>query len=544
MPSETQPSDEHARQLEQENRRLRQALEEMEVLEEIAAATSSDQAPDAIIELIVEKSVECLAVEQAAVHLLDEGAEGRPLRTLMRRAGTRAVSTSYPLGNQLAGWMLKHQQPLRINDPDADPRLRIPPSSDAPIKSLLSVPVRSKGKLLGVLSVFNKKSDEGFTAEDERVLSIVAAHSAQALQSAERIGQLRHDRERLTTENTQLWREVNRQFKTDNVIGSAENLRIVLRLIEQIRDTSVDVLITGESGTGKELIAKTIHYTSPRARKPFVALNCAALPDSLLEAELFGIEKGVATGVEKRTGQFEAAHGGTLFLDEIGDLSLAAQAKILRVLQERVVQRLGARDQHPIDVRVLTATNKDLEAAIKEEKFREDLYYRLNVIHIELPPLREIREDIPQLANHFLARCCQEMKKPSMTFSPQAMASLTAAPWPGNIRQLQNEVKRLVICAAENVISAADLSERIRGAVSHGDIGASCNPGDETTVASKSPLDSAMEAYEKRLLFDALQRHGGNQVHTAKALGLSRQGLIKKMKRHGISRSDFRSPGA
>ena len=195
-------------------------------------------------------------------------------------------------------------------------------------------------------------------------------------------------------------------------------------------------------------------------------------------------------------------------------------------------------------MRVLTATNKDIEAAIKEEKFREDLYYRLNVIHIELPPLREIREDIPQLANHFLARCCQEMKKPSMTFSPQAMASLTAAPWPGNIRQLQNEVKRLVICAAENVISAADLSERIRGAVSHGDIGASCNPGDETTVASKSPLDSAMEAYEKRLLFDALQRHGGNQVHTAKALGLSRQGLIKKMKRHGISRSDFRSPGA
>ena len=345
MPTTVQRSDDNTLPLEQENRRLRRALEEMDVLEQIAAATSSDQPPDAIIELIVEKSLECLAVEQAAVHLLDEGPGERPLRTLMRRAGTRAASTSHALGSQISGWMLKHQQPLRINDPDADPRLRLPASPDAPIRSLLSVPVRSKGKLLGVLSLFNKKSDEGFTAEDERVLSIVAAHSAQALQSAKRIGELRHDRDQLANENTQLWREVNRQFKTDNVIGSATNLRKVLRLIEQIRDTSVDVLITGESGTGKELIAKTIHYTSPRARKPFVALNCAALPDTLLEAELFGIEKGVATGVEKRMGQFEAAHGGTLFLDEIGDLSLTAQAKILRVLQERVVQRLGARGE-------------------------------------------------------------------------------------------------------------------------------------------------------------------------------------------------------
>ena len=547
MPTTVQRSDDNTRPLEQENRRLRQALEEMVVLEQIAAATSSDQPPDAIIELIVEKSVKCLAVEQAAVHLLDEGPGERPLRTLMRRAGTRAASTSHALGNQISGWMLKHQQPLRINDPGADPRLRIPASPDAPIRSLLSVPVRSKGKLLGVLSLFNKKSDEGFTAEDERVLSIVAAHSVQVLQSAKHIGELRHDRDQLANENTQLWREVNRQFNTDNVIGSATNLRKVLRLIEQIRDTSVDVLITGESDTGKELIAKTIHYTSPRARKPFVALNCAALPDTLLEAELFGIEKGVATGVEKRMGQFEAAHGGTLFLDEIGDLSLTAQAKILRVLQERVVQRLGARGEQRIDVRVLAATNKDLETAIKEEKFREDLLYRLNVIHIELPPLREIREDIPELANAFLARVCREMNKPAMTFSPDAIASLMAAPWPGNIRQLQNEVKRAAICAAENAISAADLSERIRGPGAAGPPSASESPGasgDEAACTSDSPLDNAMDAYEKRLLFDALRQHGGNQVQTAKSLGLSRQGLIKKMKRHGISSSDVRSAGS
>jgi DNA-binding NtrC family response regulator len=234
----------------------------------------------------------------------------------------------------------------------------------------------------------------------------------------------------------------------------------VLALVERIRDTSVDVLITGESGTGKELMAKTIHYSSPRARKPFVALNCAALPENLLESELFGIEKGVATGVEKRIGQFEAAHGGTLFLDEIGDLSLTAQAKILRVLQERVVQRLGGRETIPIDVRVLAATNQNLDEAIKQGKFREDLYYRLKVIHLRLPPLRTIPDDIEQLAHFFLARMCGEMNRAPLRFSPQAIEALRSAPWPGNIRQLQNEIKRLAICVAGPVIELEDLAPR------------------------------------------------------------------------------------
>ena len=176
----------------------------------------------------------------------------------------------------------------------------------------------------------------------------------------------------------------------------------MVRLVERIRDSLVNVLITGESGTGKELVAKAIHYTSPRARRPFVALNCAALPETLVESELFGIEKGVATGVNSRVGQFQKADGGTLFLDEIGDLSLTAQAKILRVLQERVVERVGGRTSIPVDVRLLAATNKDLEAEIAKGTFREDLYYRIKVIHIHMPPLREIREEIPLLANHFL----------------------------------------------------------------------------------------------------------------------------------------------
>src|SRR6476620_10155756 len=209
------------------------------------------------------------------------------------------------------------------------------------------------------------------------------------------------------------------------------------------------------------MAARAIHFTSPRARRAFVALNCAALPEALLESELFGIEKGVATGVAPRMGQFQKADGGTLFLDEIGDLSLTAQAKILRVLQERVVERVGGRHSIPVDVRLLAATNKDLEAEIGKGCFREDLYYRIKVIHIHMPPLREIREEIPLLANHFLKEYCRETVRGAMEFSPEVMRNLVSAPWPGNVRQLRNEVMRLAACARLSVIEEEDLWEGI-----------------------------------------------------------------------------------
>jgi len=524
--------------LELENRRLHRALDELDVIEEIAAATVTDRPMDSILELIVEKCTACLDAEQGSVHLVEEDVgKGQPLRTLLRHVETNARSTPYRLADQLAGWMLSHKAPLRINDPGADKRIRVPSFAAETLKSLLSVPLLSKGDLLGVLTVFNKTDGGGFNDADERVLSIIAALSAQVLRAADLIGGLKQDRQVLATENSQLWRQVKKQFSTENVIGSSPRLREVLKMIEQIQDTSVDVLITGESGTGKDLIAKTIHFTSPRARKPFVALNCAALPDTLLESELFGIEKGVATGVEKRVGQFEAAHEGTLFLDEIGDLSLTAQAKILRVLQERTVQHVGGREQIPVDVRIVAATNKDLEVAVKEQRFREDLYFRLNVIRVRTPALREIREDIAELAHYFLGQYCEEFKKPGMTFSPEALAMLAAAPWPGNVRQMQNEVKRLVICAAGDVIAVSDLREEMRGAA--GEAGREELSGDRSIVG-QSTMDRAMELHEKQILIDALKNHKGNQVQTAKALGLSRQGLIKKMKRLGIQASQIR----
>jgi len=342
------------------------------------------------------------------------------------------------------------------------------------------------------------------------------------------IGELRSERNQLAEENSQLWKEVRSEFSLKKILGSSAPLSKVISLIEQIRDTSVDVLITGESGTGKELIAKTIHYSSPRARKPFFALNCAALPENLLESELFGIEKGVATGVERRVGQFETANQGTIFLDEIGDLSLTAQAKILRVLQERQVQRLGGRQQIPIDVRVLAATNKDLAAEIKAGQFREDLYYRLNVIHIKLPALRTIPDDIVQMAKYFLAEQCNHLNRRMLEFSNDALRCVQTARWPGNVRQLQNEMKRLAICAQGPVIETQEISDAVRGDQAEVEI----SVGD-----AMRPLDAALADYEKKFIVAALGENGNNQVRTAEALGLSRQGLIKKMKRLGISSS-------
>jgi len=258
-----------------------------------------------------------------------------------------------------------------------------------------------------------------------------------------------------------------------------------------------------------------------------VALNCAALPDNLVESELFGIEKGVATGVERRKGRFEEATGGTIFLDEIGDLSLTSQAKILRVLQERVVERVGGRKEIPVDVRIIAATNKELEKEIKKGTFRDDLYYRLKVVHIHTPPLREIPEDIPLLASHFLSKNCQEMEKEPKELTPKALKYLTSYPWPGNARELENETKRLVVSVRRKMITEEDLSESIRDS----------NKALNLRTLSARSLKRTVEDLEKHLILEALEGFRYNQLQVAKVLGLSRQGLIKKMKRYGIKTS-------
>jgi transcriptional regulator with PAS, ATPase and Fis domain len=300
-----------------------------------------------------------------------------------------------------------------------------------------------------------------------------------------------------------------------------------VRIIEKIANSPLDVLISGESGTGKELAARMTHYNSSRSEAPFVDINCAALPESLLESELFGIEKGVATGVDKREGKIEQANGGTLFLDELGEMSLPAQAKLLRALQERKVIRLGAKKSIDVDMRIVGATNKDLLNEIQKGNFREDLYYRLNVVHIHMPSLKELREDIPVLAKHFLSDIGQKIGKDQMRFSLDALNSLSNYSWPGNVRELENEVKRASIMTEGDIIGITDISEHIRNPIDR------VNGGNDITDGPQS-LKETVQRIEINMIKDALQKTDGNKEKASKLLGITRQGLFKKIKRYGL----------
>lgn len=428
----------------------------------------------------------------------------------------------------IAGAALMNGTPINVANAQEDSRFYqgIDKASKKRTRSLLAVPLQdSTGECLGVFEAMNKKKGNSFSKTDVDLASYLVSHAAPAIETAQILHLISQQREQLSRENSQLWKEMEGRFSTQNLIGTSPRIQNIIRLIDQVKDSSVDVLIAGENGTGKEMVAKAIHYNSLRARKPFVALNCAALPENLLESELFGIEKGVATGVEARIGKFEQAHEGTLFLDEIGDMGKRAQAKILRVLQERILERVGGRTNIPIDVRVIAATNKNLEEGIINGSFREDLYYRLKIIHIQTPALREIPDDIPMLANFFLNKYCQEMRTEPKRFSSSALKQLESYLWPGNVRQLENEIKRLVVTVRRPVINVDDLEDNIRfGKVLQL----------SGTLTNGRTIHEAVEDLEKRLIQEALRTCHYNQVQSAKLLGLSRQGLIKKMKRYAI----------
>lgn len=499
------------------------AEEKLLAILNICQKMNSERDLATLFDLVAREAARLLGADRASIFLLDK--ERSELWSIVA-LDSDPIRFDARLG--IAGAVALTGRAVNVADVSRDPRFN--PGIDARTryrtKNVLAVPLRNhEGEVIGTFEALNKKTGEMFDQADEDLLNALAAHAAIALETAQLLGELKQHRDQLLEENTQLWREVEGRFSAHNILGTSEKIQHIVRLIEQISDTTVNVLITGESGTGKEMVAKAIHYNSPRARQPFVALNCAALPENLVESELFGIEKGVATGVDRRIGKFEEADGGTLFLDEIGDLSLSAQAKILRVLQEKVIERVGGRKTIPVDVRVLAATNKDLEAEINRGTFREDLYYRLKVIHIQTPPLREIQQDIPLLANHFLNKYCQEMNREPKRLSAGALRCLTTYAWPGNVRQLENEMKRVAVSVRRAVVTEEDLSDAIR------------SPGPGKLLAgiqSGRSLKEVVEEIEKRMILEALDNCRWNQLQAARALGLSRQGLIKKMKRYEI----------
>ena len=467
--------------------------------------------------LITREAKELLQADRVSIFLFDRdncelwsaiSQEGK----IMRFDARLGIAGAVALSGQTINVVDAYQHPLFYKEVDVETGYQT--------DTLLAVPLHSlDGAVIGVGEATNKLGGS-FTAEDAEILATLAARLADVLENSAVAAELK-------AQNTERGNYPAAQFisgfSTQNIVGMSHRIESTIRLIDQIRPSSVDVLIQGESGTGKELIAKALHFNSPRAKYPFIAVNCAALPDALVEAELFGIEKGVATGVDRRIGKFEAAHEGTLFLDEIGDLSLTAQAKILRVLQERSVDRVGGRTPVPINVRIIAATNRNLEAAVREKQFRADLYYRLSVVNIQTPSLRETPEDIAILANHFLQKHCATMSVEPKQLSTAALDRLSAYHWPGNARQLENEIKRLVASVRGKIITEDQIA-----------IPSETKPVPPPTPAApitgKSLFD-AVEALERRMIQDALNQAGGNKLKAAQVLGMSRGGFLKKLKK-------------
>lgn len=463
-------------------------------------------------------------------HLLSEVVQGDEVSELR-----------IPVGTGIAGHVAESGESLNIDDMYSDPRFD--PSSDRESgyrsRNCLALPIKDrKGAVIGVLQVLNKQGGGGFTAEDERYLKILAGHAGVAIQNAQTFESMAKEQNDLQAENTRL--RSKGKGAAIQPIGSSPRFREAVEMARSVAGSTANVLLRGESGTGKGVFAKFLHQEGPRAKGPFTSLNCSAIPSDLVEAELFGIERGVATGVEARKGRLEMANHGTCFLDEIGDMSQAAQAKVLKVLEDRECERVGGRQTIQLDVRVVAATHRDLEEAIQAKEFRADLYYRLNVVAIWIPPLRTRGSDVLELAQFFMERFAKANARGRMSLAQDTLAMLSAYSWPGNVRELENVMERAVILSRESTIQPEVLPPEIRSdraaasaqlipVPSLGGVGQFDAP-----APSVQNLRDSMEAYEAAIIRNALRAAGGVQTGAARDLGISESNLRYKMKKLGI----------
>ncbi|MCX7935142.1 MAG: sigma 54-interacting transcriptional regulator [Planctomycetota bacterium] len=397
--------------------------------------------------------------------------------------------------------------------------------------AFLCAPIIHNRQVIGTFSIDRPLAPRHELECDLHFLTLVAGLIAEAVATirAETVA-----RENLLAENRLLRQTLQEQYRPANLVGNSSGMRLVYEQIAQVAESNATVLVRGESGTGKELVARAIHFSSPRRDRPFVAVNCAALPENLIESELFGHEKGAFTGaVQQRRGRFEQADGGTLFLDEIGDIPASVQVRLLRVLQEREFERIGGEKTLRVDVRIIAATNTNLEEALKNRKFREDLYYRLNVFPIFLPPLRERKSDIVLLAEHFAAKYGKRYGKEIVRLSQEAISLMVAYSWPGNVRELENCLERAVLTSRGGVINASDLPPSLQR-------GAEEAPPPAPNSAEGSSLQEMVEAFERSIITDALKKHRGRIAAAARALKTTERILGYRIQRMGINPRAYR----
>ena len=392
--------------------------------------------------------------------------------------------------------------------------------------SFICVPISIGKEVIGTISVDRVYNKDVSLEEDMRVLSIVASMIANDMRTRREVALRRQE---LEDENLRLRNELEDKYRPENIIGNSNAMRDVYRQIHKVADSNTTVLIRGESGTGKELVAHAIHYSSKRAKGPYIKVNCAALNENLLESELFGHEKGAFTGaIQSRKGRLEVADGGTLFLDEIGDFTAPTQVKLLRVLQERQFERVGSNRTLKTDVRIIAATNRDLEKAVEKESFRQDLYYRVNVFPIFLPPLRERRDDILQLADYFVEQYSRKMSKDVRRISTPAINMMVAYHWPGNVRELENCIERAVLLSADSVIHAHHLPPTLQ-------------TSDASDTIGTGSFRERVGLFERDLIVDALKRCNGSLAAAARDVGSTARIIRYKVRELGIDYRKYRT---
>ncbi|MBX5482401.1 MAG: sigma-54-dependent Fis family transcriptional regulator [Myxococcaceae bacterium] len=473
---------------------------------------------DEFLQTLMDRVAVAMQADRGTLYLLDPG-RGE----LFSRAAhlPELAQIRLKIGQGVAGYVAETGATVNVPDPSGEKRFfaDIDRMTGYRTTSILAVPLRDRdGQLFGVLQVLNKRGGSTFSDEDAAMLGRIAAQIATALESTSLLQEIRRAREQP---------EAPVGYFFNRIIGESPAMRSVYRLVQKAAATDATVLIRGESGSGKELFARAVHVNSSRRHKPFVKVDCAALPASLIENELFGHEKGAFTGADHRVeGKFEAADGGTVFIDELGELPLTVQGKLLRVLQDREFERVGGTQTVKVDVRIVAATNRDLQRMVAEGRFREDLYYRIKVVELVLPPLRERgAEDLERLARHFVAAAAKKHRLPQVPrLTASALASLRAWSWPGNVRELENCIESAVVLS-DGEITADDLPLPSRARPS-----GTPPPGGTVEPPSIEPLAEI----ERRHILRALELFNGNRTAAAKALGIGRNTLGRKLKEYGL----------
>ncbi len=492
--------------------------EALSALVDASAAINSALGLDETLEAVARAAASVMRAEASSVIVLDETRGKQVFRAAVGDRADQLVGVAYEKDVGISGRAVKTGEAEIVHDvsKDREHYSEIDELVAFHTRSLIAAPLIYKQRTLGVVEVLNPVQAERFTGDDRELCKVFANLAAIAMANAQLYDQLQR-------ENSQLKQTYQ---SNEEIVGISSAMENVRNLIQRVARSAATVLLLGETGTGKELAARMVHAQSDRSEKPFVAINCAALPETLLESELFGHEAGAFTGaVERKCGRFELAEGGTLFLDEIAEVAPNIQVKLLRVLQEREIVRIGGTETIGCDVRIIAATNRDLAEEMQAHRFREDLYYRLNVFPVEIPPLRERREDIPLLVDHFIRRVASEMKMPVPIFSPEAMGALTRYDYPGNIRELQNILERacLLCCRMEGPWPQP---EPIGMDHLPRELGGDGQPAVEG--------ESALEASEKGMIVKALKEHDWNQTRAAKSLGITRDNIRYRIRKYGI----------